>query len=330
MEKKVIVVLGVTGIQGGSVADVFRSLPDWSVRGVTRDASTPKAAALRDQGVEVVTGDLDDVASLSNAFRGASAIFAVTDFWGPFHNPATKALLAPGQTINEYCYDLELQRALNIAKAAAENLSTVERFIYSSLSHAKEWSKGKYTWVYHFDSKAEAARKIKQEFPELAARMSLLQVGLYATNWKTGMGTFRKQADGTFELSINGSGNAPIPMVVPHKDTGSFVHALVRSPPGLTLLGFGQMLSWREYTALWSRILGVKATYREVSMADLAKELPEGLERELPEMTLYMEEFGYDGGDPSVIHPTDLPVECPTTSIEDYIKNEDWSPILKS
>lgn len=129
---------------------------------------------------------------------------------------------------------------------------------------------------------------------------------------------------------MNSSGNTPIPMVLPHKDTGSFVHALVRSPPGLTLLGVGQMLSWREYTALWSRILGVEATYYEVPTTDLAKELPEGLERELPEMALYMEEFGYDGGDPSIIHPTGLPVDCPTTSIEDYIKNEDWSPILKS
>lgn len=159
---------------------------------MTRDASSSKAAALRDQGIEVVAGDFDDVASLSSAFRGANAIFAVTDFWAPFYNPATKALLAPGQTINEYCYELELRRAMNIAKAAAENLGTVERFIFSSLSNAKEWSKGKYTWVYHFDSKAEAARRIKQELPELAARMSLLQVGLYATNWKSGMGAFHK------------------------------------------------------------------------------------------------------------------------------------------
>lgn len=179
-------------MQGSSVAKVFRNLPDWSVRGVTRDASSPQATALRNQGVEIVSGNLDNVDSLSSAFKGATAIFAVTDFWSPFQDPASYAQLAEGQTINEYCYDLELQRALNIAKAAAANLATIDRFIFSSLSYAKEWSKGKYTWVYHFDSKAEAVRRIKGEFPELAARMSVVQVGLYATNWKQGLGAFTR------------------------------------------------------------------------------------------------------------------------------------------
>lgn len=158
---------------------------------MTRDPSTPQAVALRDQlGVEIVPGNLDDVGSLSRAFRGATAIFGLTNFWAPFEDPGTYALLADGQTINEYCYHVELQRVMNIAEAAAANLATVDRFIFSSLSHAKEWSKGKYTWVYHFDSKAEAVRRIKEKFPELAARMSILQVGLYATNWKTGLGNY--------------------------------------------------------------------------------------------------------------------------------------------
>lgn len=159
---------------------------------MTRDPSNPKAAALRDQGVEIVTGDVDNVASLSNAFKGANVVFGLTDFWSPFHDPGTYTRLAQGQTINEYCYDLELQRGLNIAKAAATTIATIDRFIFSVLSYAKEWSKGKYTWVYHFDSKAEAARRIQKDYPELAARMSLLQVGLYVTNWRSGMGAFQK------------------------------------------------------------------------------------------------------------------------------------------
>lgn len=159
---------------------------------MTHDPSNPKAAALRDQGVEIVTGDVDNIASLPNAFKGANVIFGLTDFWSPFHDPVTYTRLAQGQTINEYCYDLELQRGLNIAKAAATTIATIDHFIISVLSYAKEWSKGKYTWVYHFDSKAEAARRIQKDYAELAARMSLLQVGPSVTNWRAGMGAFQK------------------------------------------------------------------------------------------------------------------------------------------
>ncbi|KAL1615026.1 hypothetical protein SLS56_011957 [Neofusicoccum ribis] len=120
-------------------------------------------------------------------------------------------------------------------------------------------------------------------------------------------------------------------MVAPEKDTGSFVHALIRSPPGLNLLGYGQMMSLREYMAVWSRVMGIgPATYEEIPLADMEKTMPSALARELGEMCLYMAEFGYDGSDPTIVHPADLGVECPTTSMEEYIKQEDWSHIIKS
>lgn len=59
-----------------------------------------------------------------------------------------------------------------------------------------------------------------------------------------------QQAHGSYTLSLPGSGDAPIPMVETHKDTGSFVNALVHSPPGVHLLGVSQMMSWNEYAAL--------------------------------------------------------------------------------
>jgi len=68
--------------------------------------------------------------------------------------------------------------------AAASTLGTLERFVYSALSNAKKWSKGKYTWVYHFDSKAAVVEYVKEKYPQLDAKMSTLQVGEYATNWK--------------------------------------------------------------------------------------------------------------------------------------------------
>jgi hypothetical protein len=61
----------------------------------------------------------------------------------------------------------------------------LERFVWSSLTAAREISHGKYTWVYHFDSKADAAKYMKEEHPELWKKTSRVQVGFYATNHST-------------------------------------------------------------------------------------------------------------------------------------------------
>ena len=58
-EKKLLVVFGATGIQGGSVIRTMLSSPtareEFAIRGVTRDPSKPAAQALVSQGVEIVT-----------------------------------------------------------------------------------------------------------------------------------------------------------------------------------------------------------------------------------------------------------------------------------
>ena len=165
------------------MADVFAKEKGWKVRGITRNPD--KAQSRVGKGVEVVKGDLDDKESLVEAFKGADAIFTNTDFWGPFHNPTTRAKVKPGQTINEYCYDYELQQGKNVADAAA-TVDGLERFVVSAVCDAKKWSKGKYTWVYHFDAKAKIVEYIKKTYPELAAKMSVVQIGAYMTNWKMG------------------------------------------------------------------------------------------------------------------------------------------------
>ena len=56
--KKILVVFGATGVQGGSVvkqvlADAKMS-EHWSVRGVTRDVSKPSAKKLESLGAETI------------------------------------------------------------------------------------------------------------------------------------------------------------------------------------------------------------------------------------------------------------------------------------
>jgi NmrA-like family len=184
---KLIVIIAITGNQGGSVASVFLNTPGWKIRGVTRDPSKPAAKALEAKGIEIVKGDANDVASLKAAVAGADVVFGNTVFSEVFSAPTAGDYekLRPGQTLREWCYELEYNQGKNIADAVA-SVNGLELFIWSSLSAAKKWSSGKYAGVFHFDSKADVVEYIHNSLPELAEKMSILQMGLFINNWRWG------------------------------------------------------------------------------------------------------------------------------------------------
>jgi nucleoside-diphosphate-sugar epimerase len=182
---KLIVIVGATGNQGGSVASVFLKEPGWKVRALTRNTSSAKSLALAAQGAEVVQADLDRPGTLTAAFEGANAIFAVSDFWGLYADPASKNKAKPGQPLSLWVAEHETQQLKNIIDAAAK-VPDLERFILSSLSDATKWSKGKYIHVYHFDSKAKAEEYGRQTYPELWKRTSIYQAGLFLSNYLVG------------------------------------------------------------------------------------------------------------------------------------------------
>jgi len=101
--------------------------------------------------------------------------------------PADLEKLSPGQTLREWCYELEVQQGKNIVDAVA-TVEGLELFIWSTLSDANKWSRGKYKGVFHFDSKANVVEYLKEKYPEVEKKTSLLQMGLFVTNWKWGAG----------------------------------------------------------------------------------------------------------------------------------------------
>ncbi|EOD51270.1 putative -like family protein [Neofusicoccum parvum UCRNP2] len=178
---KLIVITGITGKQGGSVADAFLSAPGWRIRAITRNPSSPAAAAWAAKGVELVQADMDSIPSLTTAFAGATAIFAMTDFWTPMADPATHAAAAArGVSVNEQCHDLEVRRGKNLAIAAGATAG-LERFVWSTLSAAAARSGGRYRQLWHFDGKAEVERFARAQLPGVAR---FVQVGLYVDNWR--------------------------------------------------------------------------------------------------------------------------------------------------
>ncbi|KAE8389157.1 hypothetical protein BDV23DRAFT_173333 [Aspergillus alliaceus] len=324
---KLIVVLGATGNQGGSVIKTFLKDPTWRIRGLTRNVSGEKAQRLQAQGVDIMKADLDDPASLTAAFQGATVIFSVTDFWNAFASIAQSGE-DKGQSMIKRTYQYELQQGKNVFDAAAK-IATLERLVFSSLSNASKWSKGKYTHVLHFEAKAHAADYGKETYPELWKRTSVVQVGWYLSNF---LGSFlkpKKTDNGVYQFVGGLKGDVKLPIVAAEDDTGPAVKALVLSPPGKNLIAYREWMTLDEFVRTWSRTLGVPAESVTLPEGQSIEGAPEMLKQEFLDNWGYWNEFGYEGrDDPTVVHPKQLEVGFELPTVEEWIKKQDWSEIL--
>ncbi|HEY3963410.1 MAG TPA: NmrA/HSCARG family protein [Planctomycetaceae bacterium] len=125
-QSKLVLVAGATGKQGGAVVEALLTRGH-QVRALTRNAASPAADRLRQQGVEIAVGDFTDHESLVRAARGADAVYAMST---PYEQGPAKEI-AQGITITD------------AAKAAG-----VSHFIYSSVASAN-----RATGISHFDGK---------------------------------------------------------------------------------------------------------------------------------------------------------------------------------
>lgn len=106
----------------------------------------------------------------------------------------------------------------------AATCPSLERFVFSTLSSARDASKGVIDFNFHFDSKAEMLKHLKAECSELWAKTSLLTLGCYAGNWKLykdGAGRPEKIRDGVYKVCLPMKEEAPLPFVEPNADTGT-------------------------------------------------------------------------------------------------------------
>jgi len=92
------------------------------------------------------------------------------------------------------------------------------------------------------------------------------------------------------------------------KDMGHIVHAAIKTSPGKTILAAGSMVSWEDQLKIWCDTNNVSfGGFDELSIEQFEMFLPvPGLGRELGQMMAFMDEFGYDGGDPNTVAPQDV------------------------
>jgi hypothetical protein len=108
------------------------------------------------------------------------------------------------------------------------------------------------------------------------------------------------------ELRLNASANAVFPFIDAGKDTGKYAKALLSLPAGQTLLAASEEITWSDYVAIWSKVIGKTIRYKQISLEELAAQGPADFGRELGEMFAYIGEFGYDGRQPGILRPKDV------------------------
>ena len=293
--------------QGGSVAKVFLKDPKWRIRGITRDPGSDTSNALANKGVEMVQADLHDPSTLFQAFKGANLIFSVTDFWKPFFNPVNiERAKREGISICQLCYNLEYEQGKNTADAAAhpDVLARLDEtgLVASTLSSARECSKGKYKELYHFDSKADIfPAYLGTEHPELAKKTSYLQTGYFMTSWRYMPRKWPgKQPEATFLMRFATEPDAIVPHLDVDADTGYYVRALSQMPPGQTVMAAGEWCRWPQWIKSWAKGMGIdgaKVGYEQVSVEEMSAGMGD-FGKEVAEMYEYSTWPGYDGGVP--------------------------------
>jgi uncharacterized protein YbjT (DUF2867 family) len=125
MNKKIILVFGATGQQGGAVVRaLFGS--GFVIRAVTRDPDSQKAKALAQRGIELAKADFADESSIKQAMLGVYGVYSVHNMTGGLKT------------------EVEQGKALaDLAKQAE-----VLHFVYSSVGGAE-----RKTGISHFESK---------------------------------------------------------------------------------------------------------------------------------------------------------------------------------
>jgi uncharacterized protein YbjT (DUF2867 family) len=161
-----VLVIGATGNQGGHVARLLLQ-KGHGVAAFTRQAQSPAAQKLANLGALIVTGNLDNRASVERAAEGVDAIFAMGT---PF----------------EAGIEAEISQGTAVAEAAR---AQGKYLVYNSVASAN-----RKTGIPHFESKWEVEQHIARIGTEaaivapvafmenlLAFQKQRLQEGFYAT-----------------------------------------------------------------------------------------------------------------------------------------------------
>jgi len=269
---RLAVVTGATGAQGGSVVNALLKDGTWKVRGLTRDPNSEKAKELKQKGVDVVKCDVSNRDEVEHAFKGAYAVFAVTNFWDKDIYPNNKG-------------KEEEQGKLMADVAKAEG---VKHYIWSSLHDAQTISGGKIE-LLHFSGK----NRVEQYIRKIGLPATYLNAGFYASNFSSFFPP--KVINGVAEFQLAFTSATKI-AIVDISDTGAVVVAILNA--GKDWIGkkvnlAGEYITPDKLAEDYTKVTGQPAKFIPVPLDQFAKFAP----AELVENMAWMNEYGLFNGE---------------------------------
>lgn len=190
-----VAVIGATGQQGRSVVDALLE-QDIPVRAIVRNPASPPARALHEAGVDVVTADQEDRASLSESLANVASLFYMTTFDG---SDGTEG---------------EVRRGRTVAEAAAG--AHVPHVVYSSVGGAE-----RATGIPHFESKYRVEKELQALVPA-----SILRPVFFMENL---IPQLVPNEDGEIVVRLPMPGDVPVQMIAV-RDIGRAAARLLLEP----------------------------------------------------------------------------------------------------
>ena len=232
-----VLVTGATGAQGGSVARHLLERGRFAVRALTRKPDSPAAEALREQGAEVVQGDLADPESLREAIGGCYGVYGVTNFWEHF--------------------DGEYQQGINLVDAVAK--AGVDHFVFSTLPSVERLTGGALP-VPHFDLKA----KMEEYARSLQLPATFVHLAFYYDNFLAWFAP-KRQEDGTLRFGFP-QGDTRLAGIAAEDVGGPVATIFERRDQylGSAVYLVGDDLPPAAYAAAMTRVIGRPVTYEHI------------------------------------------------------------------
>ncbi|KAL3470270.1 hscarg dehydrogenase [Aspergillus californicus] len=300
---KTITIVGATGQQGRSVVQAILNDPslskEYTIRGTTRDISKPQALKLSQKGVEMVSADLNDPASLRRAFTGAEVVFA---------NSIT--------IYDEHTFSHEVNHGRAMADAAVA--VGVPFYIYSTLPHAGNNSNGRLKHMGHFDGKAEVEAYIRT----LPIRSAFVSPGSFMSNFHDNTAP-RSVGDGVFALATPIAAETRIPLIDTLGDMGKWVAAILvdfEAFEGKVLACATGLYSYQEIVDTMSRVSGRTVVYSQVPEEVWKGFLPPIMRDHIADMLRYFQDYGYYGeGTEEKVQWSARQARGDLTTLEEYL-----------
>ena len=286
-KSKLVLVTGATGKQGGAVVEALLTRGH-QVRALTRNAASPAANRLRQQGVEIAVGDFTDHGSLVRAMRGADAVYAISK--GNDLEQGAEKEIAQGTTITD------------AAKAAG-----IAHFIYSSVASAN-----RATGVPHFDSKYPVEKHLQASGVPYTIVAPVFFMENLLQPW-----TLSGLRQGKLGMALPASRSLQQISVA---DIGAFVAEVIERRDAVFGRRFdiaGDELTGEEAAATLSKVTG-----REVHYEGFPPDVLRAQSEDLAQMFEWFERTGYAADIKSLRR--DFP-EVTWHSFEEWARKQDWS-----